>query len=97
MDTLLKDLESHKTGEKFHDFVIDDAMFYIKKAQEALDEGLKDPKLWYRNEQINSQTFFTLFPHIYFTQQQLACTNSEPDPTHPKSNPSNTCTACELM
>ena len=37
MDTLIKDLENLKTGEKYHDFVIDDAILNMQKTKEALD------------------------------------------------------------
>ena len=72
MDTIIKSLELQKSGDKFHDFVISDAIYYIKKAQEALVDGMLDPQQWYQNEQINSKTFFSLFPQIYFTQQHFS-------------------------
>jgi hypothetical protein len=90
MDTLIKTFESQKNGNKYHDFVLDDAIYYIKKAQEALTEGLLDPEEWYKNEQVNAKTFCSLFPHIYFTQQRLASemdTCSSQIPTRPKSSP----------
>jgi len=90
MERFISELESRKTGDKFHDFVLDDAMYYIKKAQETLEEGLLNPEQWYKNERINSQTFFSLFPQIYFTQQRLASemdTCSSQTPTRPKSSP----------
>ena len=58
MEYIVKGLESQKNGDKFHDFVLADAIYYIKKAQETLDEGLANPEQWYRNEQVNSSTFF---------------------------------------
>ncbi len=89
MDYIIKGLESQKNGDMFHDFVLNDAIFYIKKAQEALDEGLRNPEQWYRNEQINSSTFFNLFPQIYFTQQRFAAAydnGSSQIPNFQKSN-----------
>jgi hypothetical protein len=71
MDDLIKTFETQKNGEKFHDFVIDDAIYFIEKAREALEEGLRDPEKWYENEQLSSKTIVTLFPYIYYTQQQL--------------------------
>ena len=88
MDLIIKDLESRKTGDKYHDFVINDAMYYIKKAQETLDQGLLNPVGWYENEQVNSKTFFSLFPQIYLTQQRFASdTGSSQSPNCPISNP----------
>jgi hypothetical protein len=72
MDLIIKGLESKKNGDKYHDFVIDDAMYYIKKAQETLDQGLLNPVEWYENEQVNSKTFFSLFPQIYLTHQRFS-------------------------
>jgi hypothetical protein len=72
MDLIIKGLESKKNGDKYHDFVIDDAMYYIKKAQETLDQGLLNPVEWYENEQVNSKTFFSLFPQIYLTHQRIS-------------------------
>ena len=96
MEYIIKGIESQKTGDKYHDFVLSDAVYYIKKAQETLDEGLRNPEEWYRNEQINSSTFFSLFPQIYFTQQRLASDSCfSQNPSHPKSTQSNTSTSCE--
>jgi hypothetical protein len=53
MDLIIDGLEARKTGEMYHDHVISDAILNIKKAQEALDEGLKDPEKWYRDNEIN--------------------------------------------
>jgi hypothetical protein len=36
MDLLIDGLESRKSGEKFHDFVLDDAIHSIKRAKEKL-------------------------------------------------------------
>ena len=88
MDELIRDIENRKNGEKFHDFVLDEAVFYINKAQEALEA---DPEEWYKNSQLSAQTFIKLFPQIYFTQQQLlheaSDTGSEQTPTHRLSSP----------
>lgn len=70
MDDVIKTLESRKTGEKFHDFVLSDAIYFINKAKEALEDGLDDPERWYNNEQASLKTFCTLFPQIYVTLQK---------------------------
>ena len=67
MDDIIKTIESQKNGDKFHDFVLDDAVYFIRKAKEALEEGLQDPEGWYNTEQATSKTFYSLFPQIYFT------------------------------
>ena len=66
METLIKDLENLKTGEKYHDFVIDDAVMNMQKTQEALE----DPENWYKNVEFSTKTFLKAFPIIYFIQQQ---------------------------
>ncbi len=70
MDDIIQTLESRKTGEKFHDFVLNDAIHFIHKAKDALEDGLKDPEGWYNSEQVSIKAFCTLFPQIYFTLQQ---------------------------
>ena len=68
MDTSV--LELRKTGEKFHDFCIDDAIFHIKKAQEALDEGLLDPEAWYKSSLFTSKVLAKSLPFILALQIQ---------------------------
>ena len=63
-------LEMKKTGEKFHDFCIDDAIFHIKKAQEALDEGLLDPEAWYKSSLFTSKVLAKSLPFILALQIQ---------------------------
>jgi hypothetical protein len=70
MDDIIHTLESRKTGEKFHDFVLNDAIYFINKAKDALEDGLRDPEGWYNSEQVSLKTFCTLFPQIYATLQQ---------------------------
>ena len=82
MELIVDGLETKKNGEKFHDHVIDDAISNIKRAQEALDEGLKDPKKWWDDNYINSKTFMYLMPFIYLIQQRL----SQPAPCSPEES-----------
>jgi len=69
MEKIIKELENEKIGEKFHDFVIDDAIFYIKKAIECIEHGKNDPKKWYTENMDMAKTFIQLFPAIYQLQQ----------------------------
>jgi len=69
MDKLIEDLNSQKTGEKYHDFVITDAISYIEKAKECMAEGMADPLKWYCDAIIMSKTISYLFPQIYTLQQ----------------------------
>ena len=72
MDLLIDGLESRKNGEKYHDFVLDDAIVNIKRAKEALEEGLEDPEKWWNESLIQAKTFATLFPFIYLVQQRIS-------------------------
>ena len=69
MENLIKDIETKKKGEKFNDFVIDDAIFHLKKASQCLDEGLNNPEQWYKDEMVTAKIFTQLFPLIYQLQQ----------------------------
>ena len=75
MDLLIDGLSSRKTGDKYHDFVLDDAISNIKRANEALEEGLKDPEHWWTESRIQAKTFATLLPFIYLVQQRLTHNN----------------------
>ena len=82
MDLIIDGLETKKNGEKYHDHVIDDAISNIKRAQEALDEGLKDPKKWWDDNYVNCKTFMYLMPFIYLLQQRI----SQHTPCSPEEN-----------
>lgn len=66
MDTILEILKQLKTGDKFNDFVIDDAITNINNTKESL----LDPETFYKNSEFNTKTFLKAFPFIYFIQQQ---------------------------
>lgn len=85
MDLLIYGLESRKNGEKYHDCVIDDAIGHIKRAQECLDEGLKNPEQWYKDCRVVARTFVTLFPYIYLLQQ-FHSEKEQNSPTSPDVN-----------
>ena len=61
MDQVIKDLESRKNGEKYHDFCIDDAIFHIHKAQEILEA---DPEDWFKQQQEVSTLFVQVLPFL---------------------------------
>lgn len=69
MDLIIEGLESRKTGDKYHDHVLNDAINSIKHAQQALDEGIKEPEKWYKDTETNCKIFMRLFPFIYILQQ----------------------------
>tara|TARA_Y100000389_G_C17092872_1_gene332126 strand:- start:140 stop:382 length:243 start_codon:yes stop_codon:yes gene_type:complete len=76
-DTLLNDLNNKKKGDTYHDSVIDDAIFHIKKAMECIDEGLEDPEKWHNDNMIIAKTFTQLFPTIYLLQQTHMCSQTK--------------------
>jgi len=61
MEQVVKDLESLKNGEKYHDFCIDDAIFHIRKAQEILEA---DPEDWFKQQQEVSTLFVRFLPFL---------------------------------
>jgi hypothetical protein len=68
MDGLVPIFEAMKTGDTHRDFCIDDAIFHIKKATEALTDGLKDPEAWYNASQSSMRTFVKIIPLILALQ-----------------------------
>ena len=63
-------LEERKTGDKYHDFCIDDAIFHLKKAHEALEEGLSDPLKWYASSLFTAKVLAKSLPFILTVQMQ---------------------------
>ncbi len=90
MDLIIDGLEVKKNGDKYHDFVLDDAISSIKRAKEALEEGMKDPEAWWTDSLLTTKTFMTLFPFIYMVQQRLSHTDlqkaGENSPTEPSKD-----------
>jgi K+-transporting ATPase A subunit len=68
MDGLVPILEAMKNGEKHRDYCVDDAIFHIKKASEALTEGLKDPESWYNTSQAAMKVVAKSIPFIIALQ-----------------------------
>jgi len=88
MDLIIDGLETRKNGEKYHDFVLDDAINSIKRAKEALDEGMKDPEDWWKDSLLTTKTFMTLFPFIYMVQQRLSHIDHPPAEESSQEEPS---------
>lgn len=66
IDYALEEVESlkritHKTSV-IH--CIDDALFHLRRAREALDEGLKDPEAWSKDNADAIKTFMIIAPYI---------------------------------
>ena len=90
MDLIIDGLEVKKNGDKYHDFVLDDAINSIKRAKEALEEGMKDPETWWTDSLLTTKTFMTLCPFIYMVQQRLSHTDLQKaegnSPTEPSKD-----------
>jgi hypothetical protein len=71
MDGLIPLLEAMKTGDKHRDFCIDDAIFHIKKATEALTDGIKDPEAWYNTSQTSAKVLAEIFPLLLLTSLSM--------------------------
>ncbi len=59
-------LENLKNGDPDHDYVIDDAIYHIKRAHEALSKGLLDPKEWRADCENSDKTLARAFPILWF-------------------------------
>jgi tRNA-dihydrouridine synthase len=68
MDGLVPILEAMKTGDKHRDYCVDDAVYHIKKASEALTDGLKDPEAWYNTSQAATKVLAKSLPFILALQ-----------------------------
>ena len=68
MNGLVPILEAMKTGDKHRDYCVDDAVFHIKKASEALTDGLKDPEAWYNTSQAATKILAKSIPFILALQ-----------------------------
>jgi hypothetical protein len=43
---------------------VDDALFHLRKAREALDEGLKNPDVWAKENTDAIRTFMFMLPYL---------------------------------
>ena len=77
MDLIVDGLEAKKTGDKYRDHVLEDAIFHIKKAKECLEKGLEDPKAWWADNLITTKAWI---PYMYLMLQQQASHNQDNHP-----------------
>jgi hypothetical protein len=68
MDGIVSLLEAMKTGDAHKDYCIDDAVFHIKKASEAITVGFKDPEAWYKASQAAAKIIAKSLPFILAVQ-----------------------------
>jgi len=73
-------MEAMKTGDKYRDYCIDDAIFHIKKASEALTEGLRNPKEWYEMSQSGVRLLAKSLPFILAVQMSESLGDSDQTP-----------------
>jgi len=80
MEGLVPIFEAMKTGDKHRDYCIDDAIFHIKKASEALTDGLRDPEAWYNTSQVAMKVIAKSIPLIIALQivESLDAPNKNP-------------------
>ena len=69
MNELKNKIKKMKNHEKNHDRVIDEALYFLDKAQECLDEGLKDPESWNAENMVINKSIIKLLPQMYLLQQ----------------------------
>lgn len=92
MDLIIDGLEAKKSGDKYRDHVLDDAIYHIKKAKECLEKGLKDPKAWWADNMITTKAWI---PYMYLMLQQQASRSQESllaeesSPTEPLEGPTD--------
>lgn len=90
LDEVIEKLETRRTGDLYNDFCIDDAIFHIKKAQEALEA---EPVTWYRDSTMCARVIAKSLPLIVLLQwqesraQNLASEeSSQSEPTEDQSS-----------
>lgn len=64
-------LETLKNGDPDHDYVIDDAIYHIKRAHWALKEGLKNPAEWRLSSELSDKTLAKAFPILWMIQESI--------------------------
>jgi len=77
MDLARAYLNRLKNGNPDHDYVIDDALFHVARAQEALTEGLADPVEWRARGAHTAATLAKGFPYLWFISESLLTSPSE--------------------
>jgi hypothetical protein len=83
IDKAMRDTENLKKLTRTHSagHCVEDCLFHLRRAREALDEGLQDPDLWVKDTHESMQALMTLLPYIIlFTHPRYALGNT---PSHP--------------
>jgi hypothetical protein len=57
MDNLISDIQARKTGDKFFDFCMDDAIFHLTKVKEILECAEENPEGWFNGQREVAQLF----------------------------------------
>ena len=65
----LKKLVVHTLMDKYQNFCIEEAQYHIRRAQELLTEGLRDPKRYYEEGQAFYKVMAKMFPLFVLLQQ----------------------------
>lgn len=56
----------------YHDFCIQEALFYMNKAKHILEVDIKDPEKYYKESLHNSKVMYNSLPFIILTEQFLS-------------------------
>lgn len=71
MDSIVWYLENLKNGTPDHDFVIDEALYHIQLAREAIEDGLKNPSEWRQRAELTARTLAKGMPFMWALQQTM--------------------------
>tara|TARA_R110002074_G_scaffold47110_7_gene120972 strand:- start:1181 stop:1486 length:306 start_codon:yes stop_codon:yes gene_type:complete len=69
MDLIIDGLEHRKENSDWKTkAILDEAIGFIRQAETCLEDGLKDPEKWVKDNDIIMKTLMTMFPYIYLCQ-----------------------------
>jgi len=68
-------MDNLKNGDPDHDYVIDEISFHLQKAQEALTEGLPNPRAWRTRGEHGDRVLAQVMPLL--AALSISSTNSE--------------------
>jgi hypothetical protein len=66
MDNLISDIQARKTGDKFFDFCMDDAIFHLTKAKEVLECAEENPEEWFNGQREATHLFIRFVQFLTF-------------------------------